>query len=152
MITGAYNVTTSAEWKLPEAEIISTADKKATISYNAVGNYTAGLTLKNMWGSDTKTVDIVVVPYPEGIEESSVEEMGVYPNPFTDYVNLSFTKEGAYAIEIVAIDGKLIENKTIYVTANEIVKVDVNGDKGIYFVRVIADNASTVRTVKVIKK
>ena len=152
MITGAYNVTTSAEWNLPEAEIISTVDKKATISYNAVGSYTAGLTLKNMWGSDTKTVDIVVVPYPEGIEESSVEEMGVYPNPFTDYVNLSFAKEGTYAIEILAIDGKLIENKTISVVANEIVKVDVNGDKGIYFVRVIADNASTVRTVKVIKK
>ena len=152
MITGSYNVTTSSEWNLPDAQVKSTANKQATISYNAVGNYTAGLTLKNMWGSDTKTVDIVVVPYPYGIEESRVEEMGVNPNPFTDHVNLSFAKEGTYAIEIVAIDGKLIENKTISVASNEILRVDVNGDKGIYFVRVVADNETTVRTVKVIKR
>ena len=78
--------------------------------------------------------------------------MGVYPNPFTDFVNLSFAKEGAYTIEIVAMDGKQIESKSLSVTANEIVKVDVNGDKGIYFVRVIADNGTNVRTVKVMKK
>jgi hypothetical protein len=152
MITGGYSVTTSAEWDLPDAQVISTANKKATISYNALGSYTAGLTLKNMWGSDTKSVDIVVVPYPYGVEESVVEEMGVYPNPFTDCVNLSFAKEGVYTIEIVALDGKLIESKYISVSANEIVRVDVNGDNGIYFVRVIADNGASIRTVKVIKK
>ena len=83
-----------------------------------------------MWGSDTKTVDIVVVPYPDGVEDSKVEEMGVYPNPFTDNVNLSFAKEGGYTIEIVAIDGKLIESKAVLVSTNEIVRVDVNGDAG----------------------
>ena len=152
MITGGYSVTTSAEWNLPNADVISTANKKATISYNAVGSYTAGLTLKNMWGSDTKSVDIVVVPYPYGVEESVVEEMGVYPNPFTDCINLSFVKEGAYTIEIVALDGKLIESKYVSVSANEIVRVDVNGDNGVYFVRVVADNGANIRTVKLIKK
>ena len=105
-----------------------------------------------MWGSNTKSVEIVVVPYPQGVEESEVEMMGVYPNPFTDYVNLSFAKDGVYTIEIVAMDGKLIESKSLSVTANEIVKVDVNGDKGIYFVRVVASNGTNVRTVKVMKK
>ena len=152
MITGSYNVTTTSEWNLPEAQVKSATNKQATVSYNAVGNYTAGLTLKNMWGSNTKSVEIVVVPYPQGVEESEVEMMGVYPNPFTDYVNLSFVKDGVYTIEIVAMDGKLIESKSLSVTANEIVKVDVNGDKGIYFVRVVASNGTNVRTVKVMKK
>ena len=152
MITGNYNVVTSAEWSLPSAQIKSTVGKQATVSYNALGSYTAGLTLKNMWGSDTKEVEIVVVPYPYGVEESSVEIMGVYPNPFTDYVNLSFAKEGAYTIEIGATDGKLIESKEVYVSSSEIVRVDVNGDKGVYFVRVVADNGKTARTVKIMKK
>ena len=152
MITGSYDVTTSEEWNLPDAQLKSSANKQAIVSYNAEGTYTAGLTLKNMWGSNTKSVEIVVVPYPEGVEESEVEIMGVYPNPFTDYVNLSFAKEGAYTIEIVAMDGKLIESKSLSVASSEIVRVDVNGDNGIYFVRVIADNGANVRTVKVMKK
>jgi hypothetical protein len=46
----------------------------------------------------------------------------------------------------------LIESKYISVSANERVRVDVNGDNGIYFIRVIADNGASIRTVKVIKK
>ena len=106
-----------------------------------------------MWGSsETKSVDIVIVPYPEGVEESVVEQMSVYPNPFTDYVNLSFAKEGAYTIDIVALDGKLIESKSLSVEANEIVRVDVDGDKGIYILKVVLPNQSVVRTIKVVKR
>ncbi|MBR2476372.1 MAG: T9SS type A sorting domain-containing protein, partial [Bacteroidaceae bacterium] len=135
-----------------EAKLITTTNG-ATISYNATGTYTAGLTLKNMWGSsETKSVDIIIVPYPDGVEESVVEQMSVYPNPFTDYVNLSFAKEGKYTIEIVALDGKLIESKSLSVDTNEIVRVDIDGDKGIYILKVVAQNQSVVRTIKVVKR
>ncbi|MBR5240486.1 MAG: T9SS type A sorting domain-containing protein, partial [Muribaculaceae bacterium] len=86
------------------------------------------------------------------VEESEIETMGVYPNPFTDFVNLSFAKEGVYSIEIVAIDGKLIESKSLSVSANEIVRVDINGDKGLYLLKVKADNGTAVRTIKIVKK
>ena len=152
MINGSYNVTTTTEWNLPNADVKAKNDQGATISYNAIGDYTAGLTLKNMWGSDTKEIDIIVVPYPYGVEESEIETMGVYPNPFTDFVNLSFAKEGVYSIEIVAIDGKLIESKSLSVSANEIVRVDINGDKGLYLLKVKADNGTAVRTIKIVKK
>ncbi len=152
MISGSYQVTTTPEWNTPEAELTTTTNG-ATISYNATGTYTAGLTLKNMWGSsETKSVDIVIVPYPDGLEESVVEQMSVYPNPFTNYVNLSFAKEGKYTIEIVALDGKLIESKSLSVDANEIVRVDVDGEKGIYILKVVAENQSVVRTIKVVKR
>jgi hypothetical protein len=151
MITGAVNVTTTAEWNLKDAKISSKDDSKSVVSYDAVGTYTPGLTLKNMWGSDTKVVDIVVVPFPDGIEESEIEVAGVYPNPFTDYVNLSFAKEGAYTIEIVALDGKLIESKQLKVFANEIVRVDVDGAKGLYLIKVRNAENAAVRTIKVVK-
>jgi hypothetical protein len=145
MITGAVNVTTTPEWNLEGADVISMSNTKSEVSYDAAGTYTAGLTLKNMWGSDTKVVDIVVVPFPDGIEESEIEVAGVYPNPFTDYVNLSFAKEGAYTIEIVALDGKLIESKQLKVFANEIVRVDVDGAKGLYLIKVRnAENAAVL--------
>ena len=151
MITGSLQVTTEKEWNLPSAEIEQSSADSYTISYDAEGRYTAGLTLKNMWGSDTKSVEIVVVPL-SGIEETEVEMMGVYPNPFTDYVNLSFAKEGNYTIEIVALDGKLIESKQLSVQTNEIVRVDINGSKGLYLVKVRNSENQAVRTLKVVKK
>ena len=152
MISGTYQVKTESEWNMPNATIGSQEGTTATISYDAIGTYTAGLTLKNMWGSDTKSVDIVVVSWPDGLEESVIEEMGVYPNPFTDFVNLSFAKEGLYTIEIVALDGKLIESKQVNVTTNECVRVDVDGEKGMYIIKVKNNNGTAVRTLKVIKK
>jgi hypothetical protein len=77
--------------------------------------------------------------------------MGVYPNPFTDFVNLSFAKEGEYTIQIVALDGKLIESKQANVSTNEVVRLDVNGEKGMYIVKVLNANGTAVRTLKVIK-
>ncbi len=152
MITGAVKVTTEQEWNLPSATVVGQTDTKSIISYNATGTYTAGLTLKNMWGSDTEVVDIVVVPWPDGVEESVIEEMGVYPNPFTDFVNLSFAKEGTYTIEIIALDGKLIESKQVSATANEYVRVDINGEKGMYIIKIKNTNGTAVRTLKLIKK
>ena len=105
-----------------------------------------------MWGSDIKSVEIAVIDWPYGVEDAVIEEMGVYPNPFTDFINMSFAKEGLYTIEIVALDGKLIESKQINATTNECVRVDVDGEKGMYIIKVKNNNGTAVRTLKVIKK
>ena len=151
MIGGSYQVSTSAEWTVPGASV-STSDNSAVVSYDAAGTYTAGLTLKNMWGSDSKTIEYVVVANPDGIEESVVEMMGVYPNPFTDFVNLYFAEEGKYSVDIVALDGKVIESKSINAAAGEGVRVDINGEKGMYIIKVKNANNTAVKTLKVIKK
>ena len=152
MISGSYQVTTSAEWNTPDATAVSTGATSKTVSYNAAGTYTAGLTLKNMWGSDNKTIDYVVVPSGTGIEESVVEMAGVYPNPFTDFVNLYFAEEGNYTIDIVALDGRTIESKAVAANAGEGVRVDINGEKGMYIIKVKNANNTAVKTLKVIKK
>ena len=151
MISGSYQVTTSAEWSVPGASV-TTSENEAVVSYAASGTYTAGLTLKNMWGSDNKTIEYVVVSTGDGIEESVVEMAGVYPNPFTDFVNLYFAEEGNYSIDIVALDGKVIESKAVNVTAGEGVRVDINGEKGMYIIKVKNANNTAVKTMKVIKK
>jgi endo-beta-N-acetylglucosaminidase D len=151
MIGGSYQVTTSAEWSVPGASV-TTSGNEAVVSYDAAGTYTAGLTLKNMWGSDSKTIEYVVVANPDGIEESVVEMMGVYPNPFTDFVNLYFAEEGNYTVDIIALDGKVIESKSIMVAASEGVRVDINGEKGMYIIKVKNANNTAVKTLKVIKK
>ena len=152
MISGSYQVTTSAEWTLPSATVVSKEGTTAKVSYNAAGEYTAGLTLKNMWGSDNETIDFVVVSNPDGIEESVVEMAGVYPNPFTDFVNLYFAEEGNYTIDVVALDGKTIESKAVTVASGEGVRLDINGEKGMYIVKVKNADNTAVRTLKVIKK
>ena len=152
MISGTYQVKTESEWNLPNATIESQEGTTAKISYDAIGTYTAGLTLKNMWGSDTKSVEIAVIDWPYGVEDAVIEEMGVYPNPFIDFINMSFAKEGLYTIEIVALDGKLIESKQVNVTTNECVRVDVDGEKGMYIIKVKNNNGTAVRTLKVIKR
>ena len=124
----------------------------AKVSYAIAGEYTPKLTLENMWGSDSKTIDYITVNTGTGIEESVVEMMGVYPNPFTDFVNIMFTEEGVYTAQIVALDGRLIEDKVMSVAANEGVRIDINGEQGTYILRILNDKGVAVRTIKLIKK
>ena len=156
-ITGTMNISTSATWDLNGGTLINTSGTAesgtATVSYDASGKYTPKLTLENMWGSDSKSIEYITVIDPSGIEDiAEVEAMGVYPNPFTDYVNILFSKAGTYTVQIVAMDGRVIENKKLSVNDGEGVRVDVNGSKGTYIIRVInADNVA-VRTMTVVKK
>ncbi|MEG1642705.1 MAG: LamG-like jellyroll fold domain-containing protein [Bacteroidales bacterium] len=152
-ISGSYEVKTTPKWSLPDATGITESGNSAVTSYAAEGTYTAGLTLGNMWGNDSKTlIDYVVVTFPDGVEESVIEVMGIYPNPFTDFVNIMFTKGGKYTAQIVALDGKLIETKELNVSDGEGVRVDVNGDKGTYVLQILNSNGTAVRTVKIVKK
>ena len=106
-----------------------------------------------MWGSDTKAIDFITINNPgTGLEESVVEIMGVYPNPFTDYVNIMFAEEGVYTAQIVALDGRVIEDKVMSVAANEGVRIDINGEQGTYILRILNANGVAVRTIKLIKK
>ena len=157
VLSGSLDVTTRATWSIPGGTLLSTGGSKdngtAQVSYDASGEYTPSITLENMWGSDTKDIEFITVTDPSGIENiAEAEALGVYPNPFTDYVNILFSQSGDYTIQIVALDGKVIENKTLGVSENEIVRLDVNGGAGQYIVRILNADNIAVRTMTVIKK
>ena len=155
ILNGSLDVTASLKWDVAPATISQTSGTKENgsvkISYDASGEYKPKLTLENMWGSDSKTIDYILVGL-SGLEKNVAEEMGVYPNPFEDFVNILFSAEGRYKIQIVALDGRLIEEKEFYASQGEGVRVDINGEQGVYILRVIDANGVAVRTMKLIKK
>ena len=157
ILSGSLDVKTTVKWDVAPGTVVekggTVAAGTAKVSYAVTGEYTPILKLENMWGSDSKTIDfITVVPKGTGLEESVVEEMGVYPNPFTDFVNIMFTQEGVYTAQIVALDGRLVEDKVMSVAANEGVRIDINGEQGTYILRILDADGVAVRTMKLIKK
>ena len=156
LLSGSLDVTTTATWNIPGGNLQSTGGTKengtAQVSYDASGQYTPSLTLENMWGSDSKSIEYITVTEPSGIEDViTAEALGVYPNPFTDYVNIHFNQAGSYKVQIVAIDGKVIETKQLEVNENEIVRLDVKGGAGQYLVRILNTDNVAIRTMTVIK-
>ncbi len=156
ILPGTLDVKTTAKWDVAPGTLSdkggTVAAGTAKVSYAAAGEYTPKLTLENMWGSDSKTIDFITVTAGTGLEDAVVEMMGVYPNPFTDFVNIMFTEEGVYTAQIVALDGRLIEDKVMSVAANEGVRIDINGEQGAYILRILNDKGVAVRTIKLIKK
>ena len=67
-------------------------------------------------------------------------------------VNIVFAEEGVYTAQIVALDGRIIEDKVMSVTANEGVRIDINGEQGTYILRILNDKGVALRTMKLIKK
>ncbi|MBR5532786.1 MAG: T9SS type A sorting domain-containing protein [Bacteroidales bacterium] len=156
-LSGSLEVKTTAKWDVAPGTLSdkggTLAQGNAKVSYAISGEYTPKLTLENMWGSDSKTIDFIKITQAgSGVEQSVVEAMGVYPNPFTDFVNIVFAEEGVYTAQIVALDGRLIEDKVMSVTANEGVRIDINGEQGTYILRILNDKGVALRTMKLIKK
>ncbi|MCP9610548.1 endo-beta-N-acetylglucosaminidase [Coprobacter tertius] len=151
-ISGSLDIKTTAEFEMPDASVVQDGST-ATASYTANGNYDVTLTLENMWGKDVKKkTEYIVVSGYDGIEDTeAIEKLGVYPNPFTDAVNMKFRDAGTYKMIVFAIDGTQIDEKSLEVTDGEIVRVAVNGTPGMYIVRVSKDGVN-VRTVKVNKQ
>jgi hypothetical protein len=156
ILPGTLDVKTTAKWDVAPGTLSdkggTVAAGTAKVSYAAAGEYTPKLTLENMWGSDSKTIDFITVTAGTGLEDAVVEMMGVYPNPFTDFVNIMFAEEGVYTAQIVALDGRLIEDKVMSVAAGEGVRIDINGEQGTYILRILDNKGVAVRTMKLIKK
>ena len=108
------------------------------------------MTLSNDWGSDTKTIMVYVV-YMDGIEDPSLSEMQAFPNPFENEVYLKFVESGDYTIEVYDYSGCLINTSLLSVNDGEIVNIPINGQSGIYFIKVKCDG-ELLDVMKVIKK
>lgn len=104
----------------------------------AVGSDIITLTLTDngdtfLGGSNTKTIDINVTVTPStGVESASTDEILIYPNPATDYININ-NAEGKYSsITIQRTDGLVVLTKNI---ESGVVKLDVrNIRSGMYLV------------------
>ncbi len=149
-----FEVVTTPKWAMKGATVSASEGNEtagsATASYASEGTFEATLTLSNSWGSDTKTISGVNV-YPTGIEEVSVEEMQAYPNPFENEVNVKFVESGDYTVELYDYTGRLINSAALNAVEGEIVNIPVEGQSGIYFIKVKGE-AGLLNVMKVVKK
>ncbi len=160
-LAGSYPVNTTASWKFtgtpaskgtPTAGV-SGADESGTMSvgYDTEGEYVATLTLENDYGQDSRDITVYVVDGTVDLEGNVVENLSVYPNPFTDAVILTFAKAGNYTIEVMGLDGRLLKSGTMNASACQMSRIAVEGEAGTYLVR-IKQQDKVVQTLKLIKK
>ena len=149
-----FEVVTAPKWQLKGATVASANGNgqqgSAVASYGATGTFEATLTLSNSWGSDVKTISGIEV-YPTGIEDVTVEEMQAYPNPFENEVYVRFVEDGNYTVELYDYTGRLVNAAALNAAAGEIVNIPVEGQSGIYFIKVKGE-AGLLNVMKVIKK
>ena len=80
-----------------------------------------------------------------GIDDLTTENVAVYPNPTTEFINIEFT--GTFQYELVAINGDILFAGSA--TDKEVLGLKDFAD-GVYFINVNNETATT--TIKVVKK
>ncbi|MFC5282207.1 LamG-like jellyroll fold domain-containing protein [Pedobacter alpinus] len=96
---------------------------------------------------DGKTTNLGVKAVKMSITEANVQ---IYPNPATDFVNLSFEAGNYSTAVLVDINGKVLNTVSIAKVQNTVAMDLSNVNPGNYFVQLIGTNSKTVK--KVIKR
>jgi hypothetical protein len=78
--------------------------------------------------------------------------MAVYPNPFVDAVNMRFVEAGTYTVEVIDMQGRMVSTASQEVEANNLFRVSVTGETGLYLLRVKNAKGEIIKTFKVDKK
>ena len=152
-----YKVETKPSWNISKATVVNSATGNDTegsvqVQYKNDGQYSATLTLSNGWGSDIKTFNFVTVEDPNKIDNTElVSDYTTYPNPFVNTVMVRFAKDGSYQILVTNANGQLVNRENVNVTTGEFVKMQVNGNPGVYFFT-IQTEGKTLKVIKVIKE
>ncbi|MBQ7819576.1 MAG: T9SS type A sorting domain-containing protein [Bacteroidales bacterium] len=149
-----YKITTLPTWKIPGTVLLSSeGDGKAgsaSVVYSDEGDYVAELILENGWGKASKSIYVHVTEM--GIEDSQSNEAKVYPNPFEEELYVTFETSGIYIAEIYDNAGRLMNSITFNASVGEIYQVPVDGESGIYLVKLKDTNSGVAKTLKLIKK
>ena len=156
-LAGSFPITTTPSWKYtgtPASQGAVSGNDVAgstSVTYDQEGEYTATLTLTNPWGSDSKSIQLYVIDGTVDLQGNVIENLNVYPNPFVDALHIQFAKAGEYELEVLSLDGKLVNSARLNAEQGQISRVAVNGETGTYLVR-IKQQGTVVQTLKLIKK
>ena len=152
-IPGSLQITGEAKWNVPTGAQVKAEGNVAVYTFLSAGKKNATLTLVNNWGEVSKTLeDFVEITVAEGIESVEGEtEMSVFPNPFVESVNLRFAQAGQYTINVIGVNGALLQRNAFNVQGGDQVNVAINGAPGMYLLQVLNGN-KLVKTLKVLKK
>ena len=152
-IPGSLQITGGAKWNVPTGAEVKAEGNVAVYTFVSGGKKNATLTLYNNWGEVSQTLEgFVEIAVEEGIEGVEGEtEMSVFPNPFVESVNLRFAQAGQYTINVISVNGALLQRNAFNVQGGDQVNVAIQGAPGMYLLQVMNGN-KLVKTFKVLKK
>lgn len=149
-ISGSLDVKTSTSWNTQGATSSVEGDKTNTLQYAQSGIHNVTVNLVNRWGKDSRTAQVVIGD-TTGIASTAIQSLRAYPNPFVNGVNILFAKGGVYTVEIVTMDGRVMQKQDVTANANEADYIAVNGAPGLYIIKV-SNGGKVAATLKVMKK
>ena len=152
-IIGTLEIKAEHMWTLDGASTQKDNGKSVVVTYTNQGTKGATILVKNQWGEATKTVEnLVEITSTTGINGVENEvEFAAYPNPFVESVNLRFAEAGVYTLNVLNVNGTLLQTNTLTTGAGEVTNVNVTGAKGLYLLQVMK-NGKTYKTIKLVKK
>lgn len=97
---------------------------------------------------DTATISIFVDYCSIGLKETMTDGLMVYPNPTSGsvFVENGHKNSGSVKVEVYAINGQLVYNKTF--DGKQLVEIELRHlPDGIYNIRVASDNGSSIQRI-----
>ncbi len=122
----------------------------ADITVTTQGSYS--LAVQDINGC-SYTQSFTVAGQVTSVEENELEKaVSVYPNPSTDFINVSFesVNSGVYHLSLKNIMGQVVSQSTLNISGNHLQVIDASEvTPGIYFVEITNEgNKSVTRVVK----
>ncbi len=84
-----------------------------------------------------------------GVERLKLKNVSITPNPVENVVNIHFPQKNRYNIDIVGLDGRILDTKSVYAKKY---KLDFNQYKSNIYMLHITDKQGKATTMRLIKK
>jgi len=130
-----------------ESEYCFTCDtiiSQTTFNSSDIGTKEVYVTMTDRCGNtDTDTMLVTIAAMPTSLDLPSQNHFKLFPNPTSDIVSIESADVKMDYIELVAIDGKLVQSQIVN---NERFSMDLsNLGKGVYFIRIYTHTGLTVK-------
>lgn len=146
LITFSDQSTSAASWQWDFGDGTSSSDKNPTKLYPIGKNYTVSLKITSVngcQGSLSKPFDVIT-----GLEAATMEPMGLYPNPASDYLILQMPTSHSATLTMMTVQGELLFQTTLAPDANGSNTVFVgNLSEGMYVLKINSGNQGYTRKV-----
>jgi hypothetical protein len=118
------------------------------IIFSELGAYDIKLTTQYSAGSDDTLKTGFINVIATGLYDfTGISNLQIYPNPTTDFLNISGEFGKLTTIQLVDLQGKLLMESSIETPENQL-NVDLNGvQKGIYFIHIQSNGKRDIKKV-----
>jgi PKD repeat protein len=145
--TSSNNATYTHSWNFGDGKTGSGNVVNHTYTQN--GTYTVWMVIKN--GNCIDSISAQVTAKNTGIEEASIQsQVAVWPNPFTQVINVSWSNESKpVSLELNDVQGARIvtlAKADIYNLSSTTLATE-NLPSGIYWVKVVMENGQVVKRI-----